>query len=95
MSNVTWVRRQRALKRFWGDFRTHKAGVAGLVILVLAVVLALIVPLFIDSSVTNVVSGTREKRSGCPTQAIGTTMKLMMKAMSEGLISSRAAVSDT
>jgi peptide/nickel transport system permease protein len=33
----------------------------GLVILVLAVVLALIAPLFIDSGVTNVVSGTGEK----------------------------------
>ena len=61
MSNVTWIRRRRAASRFWGEFRTHKAGLVGLVILVLAVVLALIAPLFIDSGVTNVVSGTGEK----------------------------------
>ena len=61
MSSVAWTRRQRAFKRFWADFRTYPAGVAGLAILVLAVVLALIAPLFIDSGVTNVVSGTGEK----------------------------------
>jgi peptide/nickel transport system permease protein len=61
MSNLTWTRRQRALRRFWGEFRTYKAGVAGLAILVLAVILALIAPLFIDAGVTNVVSGTGEK----------------------------------
>lgn len=61
MSNVTWTRRQRAFKRFWSEFRMHRAGMVGLVILVLAVVLALIAPLFIDSGVTNVVSGTGEK----------------------------------
>ncbi|TDD26998.1 ABC transporter permease [Kribbella turkmenica] len=61
MSNVSWIRRRRAGARFWGKFRTRTAGMAGLVILVLAVGLALIAPLFIDSSVTNVVSGTSEK----------------------------------
>ncbi|MFD3400666.1 ABC transporter permease [Kribbella sp. NPDC058693] len=61
MSNVTWVRRRRAAGRFWADFRTHRAGVAGLVILAVAVVLALIAPLFIDAGVTNVVSGTGAK----------------------------------
>jgi peptide/nickel transport system permease protein len=61
MSNVTWVRRRRAAGRFWADFRTHRAGVAGLVVLAVAVVLALIAPLFIDAGVTNVVSGTGAK----------------------------------
>jgi peptide/nickel transport system permease protein len=61
MSSVTWVRRQRAFKRFWRKFREQKAGMVGLAILVLAVVLALIAPLFIDAGVTNVVSGTGEK----------------------------------
>jgi peptide/nickel transport system permease protein len=59
--SVTWTRRQRALRRFWADFRTHRAGVIGLVILVVAVVLALAAPLFIDEGVTNVVRGTGEK----------------------------------
>ncbi|MEV0796561.1 ABC transporter permease [Kribbella sp. NPDC050281] len=61
MSSVTWVRRQRALRRFWSEFRMHRAGMVGLAILLVAVVLALIAPLFIDAGVTNVVSGTREK----------------------------------
>ena len=61
MSSVTWVRRQRALQRFWSEFRMHRAGMVGLAILLVAVVLALIAPLFIDAGVTNVVSGTREK----------------------------------
>ncbi|WP_406047803.1 ABC transporter permease [Kribbella sp. NBC_00889] len=61
MSSVTWVRRQRALRRFLSEFRMHRAGMVGLAILLVAVVLALIAPLFIDAGVTNVVSGTREK----------------------------------
>jgi peptide/nickel transport system permease protein len=61
MSTVAWVRRRRAIGRFWADFRTHRAGVAGLVILAVAVVLALLAPLFIDAGVTNVVSGTGAK----------------------------------
>ena len=59
--SVTWTRRQRALRRFWVDFRTHRAGMVGLAILVAAVVLALAARLFIDEGVTNVVRGTGEK----------------------------------
>ncbi|WP_328997242.1 ABC transporter permease [Kribbella sp. NBC_00709] len=61
MSNVAWVRRRRAAERFWSDFRTHRTGVAGLVILAAAVVLALAAPIFISADVTNVVSGTGAK----------------------------------
>ena len=61
MSSVTWVRRRRAVSRFWTEFRGHRAGMAGLVILTAAVVLALAAPLFIDAGVTNVVSGTGAK----------------------------------
>ena len=59
--SVTWTRRQRALRWFWADFRTHRAGMVGLAILVAAVVLALAARLFIDEGVTNVVRGTGEK----------------------------------
>lgn len=59
--SVTWTRRKRSLQRFWADFRGHRAGVVGLAILVVAVLLALVAPLFIDAGVTNVVSGTGEK----------------------------------
>lgn len=61
MSTVAWVRRKRAAGKFWADFRKHRAGVAGLIILAVAVILALVAPLFIDAGVTNVVSGTRAK----------------------------------
>ncbi|MGP3934520.1 ABC transporter permease [Nonomuraea sp. KM88] len=55
MTSVATTRRRQALSRFLADFRSHRAGVAGVVVLVVAVVLALIAPLFIDESVTSVV----------------------------------------
>ncbi|WP_336208615.1 ABC transporter permease [Nonomuraea sp. LPB2021202275-12-8] len=59
--SVTSTRRRLAFGRFWKAFRRERTGVAGLVILVAAVVLALAAPLFIDESVTSVVSGTGPK----------------------------------
>lgn len=61
MSSVAWTRRRAASGRFWRDFRGQRAGLAGLVVLGLAVLLALVAPLFIDAGVTNVVHGTGEK----------------------------------
>ncbi|MER7501026.1 ABC transporter permease [Nonomuraea pusilla] len=58
MTSVAWDRRKLALGRFWSDFRRQRAGMAGLVVLAVAVVLALIAPLFIDENVTSVVTGT-------------------------------------
>ncbi|MEU0569052.1 ABC transporter permease [Nonomuraea sp. NPDC005983] len=63
MSSVAWTRRRLAFGRFWKDFRLHRGGVVGLAVLVLAVVLALVAPLFIDESVTSVVSGTSAEMS--------------------------------
>ncbi|TDE60386.1 ABC transporter permease [Nonomuraea mesophila] len=60
MTSVAATRRRQALSRFWADFRTHRAGVAGMAVLVVSVVLALIAPLFIDESVTSVVDTTGE-----------------------------------
>ena len=51
MTAVATARRKQALIRFWAGFRTHRGGVAGLAVLAIAVVLALIAPLFIDESV--------------------------------------------
>ncbi|GAA3700471.1 ABC transporter permease [Nonomuraea antimicrobica] len=61
MTGVATARRRQAVGRFWTEFRGHRAGVAGLVVLVVAVVLALVAPLFIDDSVTSVVEGTGER----------------------------------
>ncbi|MGH3368566.1 MAG: ABC transporter permease [Nocardioidaceae bacterium] len=60
-AGVAWTRRRQAYGRFWDTFRRQRAGMAGLVVLVLAVVLALVAPLFIDESVTDVVRGTSER----------------------------------
>jgi len=59
--SVTSTRRRLAFGRFVGSYRRERSGVVGLVILVVAVALALAAPLFIDESVTGVVSGTGPK----------------------------------
>ncbi|NUS04197.1 MAG: ABC transporter permease [Nonomuraea sp.] len=64
MTSVAATRRRQALANFWTDFRRHRAGVVGTTILFVAVVLALIAPLFIDESVTNVVDAPGEEFDG-------------------------------
>ncbi|MEV5895550.1 ABC transporter permease [Nonomuraea fuscirosea] len=61
MTSVAAARRKRALSRFWAEYRHHRAGVAGLVVLVAAVLLALIAPLFIGDEVTSVVESVGDK----------------------------------
>ncbi|MDP4501192.1 ABC transporter permease [Nonomuraea turcica] len=61
MTSVARARRRLALSRFWADFRHHRAGMIGLGVLVAAVALALVAPLFISEDVTSVVRGTGEK----------------------------------
>ncbi|MER6943680.1 ABC transporter permease [Nonomuraea sp. NPDC000554] len=63
MTSVAWTRRRLAFGRFWKDFLRHRGGVVGLAVLVVAVVLALVAPLFIDESVTSVVNGTSDSMS--------------------------------
>jgi len=64
MTSVAATRRRQALSNFWADFRRHRAGVAGMVVLLVAVVLALIAPLFIDEGVTSVVDAPGEEFDG-------------------------------
>ncbi|MFI6502079.1 ABC transporter permease [Nonomuraea typhae] len=64
MTTLAWTRRRMAFGRFWSVFRTRRAGVAGLAVLVFAVVMALIAPLFIDESVTSVLHDTGRPYSG-------------------------------
>ncbi|MGW2145256.1 ABC transporter permease [Nonomuraea bangladeshensis] len=61
MTSLAASRRRLALSRFWADFRTHRAGLAGAAILLVAVLLALVAPLFISEDVTSVVEGTGQK----------------------------------
>ncbi|MBF8192171.1 ABC transporter permease [Nonomuraea sp. K274] len=61
MTGVAAARRRLALGRFLTDLRRNRGGMAGLVVLVLAVVLALVAPLFIGEDVTSVVDAPGEK----------------------------------
>jgi peptide/nickel transport system permease protein len=47
---ITWLRRRRALAAAWRDFRQHRPGMVGLVILTLIVLMALAAPLLADES---------------------------------------------
>jgi peptide/nickel transport system permease protein len=47
---ITWLRRRRALAAAWRDFRRHRPGMVGLVILTLIVLMALAAPLLADES---------------------------------------------
>jgi peptide/nickel transport system permease protein len=46
---IAWRRRRTALARFWARFREHRAGMAGLVVLALFVLIAVLAPLLADS----------------------------------------------
>lgn len=61
MSSVTWARRRSSLARFWQQYRRHRAGVIGAVILAVFVVLALITPLVTDPSGMDVTKATGAK----------------------------------
>ncbi|GAA2855868.1 ABC transporter permease [Nonomuraea rubra] len=61
MTSVSTARRRLALSRFWAEYRHHRGGVIGLVVLVVSVLLALVAPLFISEDVTSVVRGVGQK----------------------------------
>ncbi|WP_432090794.1 ABC transporter permease [Streptomyces sp. NRRL F-5630] len=64
---LAWARRRRALAGFWRDFRTHRSGLVGLVVLLLIAVLALAAPLLVGSdsrSVTEAPGTSLESPSG-------------------------------
>jgi peptide/nickel transport system permease protein len=46
---VTWRRRREASSRTWAQFRTHRAGVFGIVVLALFALMAIFAPLLADS----------------------------------------------
>jgi peptide/nickel transport system permease protein len=47
---VTWARRRDSARRSWRDFRGHRSGVVGLVILVFFGLVAILAPLLADSA---------------------------------------------
>jgi peptide/nickel transport system permease protein len=55
---VAWRRRRHAAGRTWAEFRSHKAGVAGLVVLTLFALIAICAPLIADSNDTSAVDAT-------------------------------------
>ncbi|MGW1463951.1 ABC transporter permease [Streptomyces sp. NPDC002308] len=64
--SLAWTRRRRAAARFWAQYRTHRAGVVGLAVLVVIAVLALAAPLLVGTdskSVTEAPGGPMESPS--------------------------------
>ena len=53
---LAWQRRRRSAARFWAQYRTHRAGLVGLAILVLCALAALTAPLTVGSDVSSVTS---------------------------------------
>jgi peptide/nickel transport system permease protein len=47
---VTWLRRRRALAGIWHEFRRHRPGMIGLVLLIAVVLMAVAAPLLADSA---------------------------------------------
>ena len=65
---IAWIRRRRALARAWRDYRRSRAGVIGLAVLVLIVVLALAAPLVADHDSLDVINVTSNPLWASPTQ---------------------------
>ncbi|MFI6321171.1 ABC transporter permease [Nonomuraea sp. NPDC050556] len=54
MTSIAWTRRRTAFARFWQEYRRHRAGVVGALILLVAVVIALVTPFVVDASIMDV-----------------------------------------
>ncbi|HET6562407.1 MAG TPA: ABC transporter permease [Marmoricola sp.] len=64
---VTWRRRRLATRRGWGEFRRHRSGLVGLVVLTAFVLLALLAPLIADAEgleASRATGGVLESPSG-------------------------------
>ena len=58
MTSVAWARRRRAVARSWAGYRRNGEGIAGLVVLGLFVLMALLAPLLADPASLEVVNTT-------------------------------------
>jgi peptide/nickel transport system permease protein len=61
---ISWARRRRALAAFWHEYRKDRTGMAGLIILVLLVVIALAAPVLADSRGLSAVLSTNPANAG-------------------------------
>jgi peptide/nickel transport system permease protein len=59
--SIATQRRRRALARFWGKFRHDRAGMAGLVILGLFVLVAILAPILIPAGALDVTKATGDR----------------------------------
>jgi peptide/nickel transport system permease protein len=57
---ITRARRRASAARFWAQFRTHRSGMAGLAILVLFTLAAILAPVFFDRSELDVTQASGE-----------------------------------
>jgi peptide/nickel transport system permease protein len=73
-ARITWTRRRRALARAWRDYRGNRVGMAGLIILVLAVAMALAAPLLANPDGLHAVNTTTNPVYASPSEfgALGT-----------------------
>ena len=65
---VTWLRRRRALAGIWEQFRHHRPGMIGLVVLVAVVLMALAAPLLADESGLRAVNATGNPTFASPSE---------------------------
>ena len=61
--SVAWQRRRRALAGIWQEFRHHRPGMIGLVVLIALVAMALAAPLLADESGLRAINATDNPRS--------------------------------
>jgi peptide/nickel transport system permease protein len=65
---IAWLRRRRALSGVWQEFRQHRPGMAGLIILGLVVLMALAAPLLADPAGLKAINTTDNPAFASPSQ---------------------------
>jgi peptide/nickel transport system permease protein len=65
---IAWLRRRRALAGAWREYRHHKPGMIGLIILVAVVVMALAAPLLADSEGLRAINTTENATWASPSE---------------------------
>ena len=66
--SVAWQRRRRALAGIWQEFRHHRPGMIGLVVLIALVAMALAAPLLADESGLRAINATDNPQFASPSE---------------------------